>query len=343
MEPTALQLTWFLLVGLLMAGYAILDGFDLGVGILHLFARNDDERRIFMNSIGPLWDGNEVWLVVFGGAIFAAFPKAYAAAFSGFYLAFMFLLFCLIFRGVSMEFRSKQQGKAWRTAWDVAFCLASTFATFLFGVTVGNCMQGLPLGPEGDLVRPLLLPDLFNGYSVLTGLFAVSVFAMHGSIYLYLKTEGELQQRIHSWMWRTFFLFAVLYVLLSVWTLTSMRNATAKYADHPWLWVMPVLNILAILNIPRAIHQGKPFYAFLSSSCTIAAFTFLFGATLYPNMLVSTVDPKFNLTVAGSASTEKTLGILLVVAILGLPFVLSYTATIYWVFRGKVQVGKFSY
>src|SRR4051794_27580938 len=151
MDATALQVTWFGLVGVLMAGYAILDGFDLGVGILHLFARGDLERRIFMNSIGPLWDGNEVWLVVFGGALFAAFPRAYAAAFSGFYTAFMLLLCCLIFRGVSMEFRSKQEGKPWRATWDAAFCLSSLLATFLFGVVVGNCMQGVPLGADGDL------------------------------------------------------------------------------------------------------------------------------------------------------------------------------------------------
>src|SRR5437764_6707867 len=143
MEPTALQLTWFGLIGVLLAGYAILDGFDLGVGILHLFARSDRERRVFMNSIGPLWDGNEVWLVVFGGALFAAFPKAYAAAFSGFYLPFMLVLFALIFRGVSMEFRSKRPSVAWRQAWDVAFCCASTLASFVFGVIVGNTISGL--------------------------------------------------------------------------------------------------------------------------------------------------------------------------------------------------------
>src|SRR5262245_34655693 len=254
MEPTTLQLIWFLLIGVLMAGYAILDGFDLGVGILHLFAKDDDERRVFMNSIGPLWDGNEVWLVVFGGALFAAFPRAYAAAFSGFYIGFMLLLCCLIFRGVSMEFRSKQAWPGWRRAWDVAFCLSSTLATFLFGVVVGNCMQGLPLGPDGDLTRALRVTDLLNPYSVLTGLFAVYTFAMHGSIYLYLKTEGELQRRVHAWMWTTFIFFLAHYVLLSVCTLAYVERSTAKYAEHPWLWLMPALNVLAIANIPRAIH-----------------------------------------------------------------------------------------
>src|SRR5947208_4859538 len=228
MEPTTLQLVWFGLVGVLMAGYAILDGFDLGVGILHLFARDDDERRILMNSIGPLWDGNEVWLVVFGGAVFAAFPRAYAAAFSGFYTPFMLLLVALIFRAVSMEFRSKQEMTWWRQAWDVSFCAASTLAAFLFGVAVGNCIAGLPLGPNGDFVRSVPLTEMLRPYPVLVGLFAVATFAMPGAIYLYLKTEGELQQRVRRWMWRTFFVFLALYVLVSVFTLVGNPHSTAK-------------------------------------------------------------------------------------------------------------------
>src|SRR5436309_14292040 len=251
MEPTTVQVTWFVLLGVLMAGYAILDGFDLGVGILHLCARGDTERRVFMNSIGPIWDGNEVWLVVLGGATFAAFPNAYAAAFSGFYLGFMLLLCCLIFRGVSMEFRSKRRSRRWRAFWDVAFTASSALATFLFGVMVGDCMQGLPLGVDGDFIRPLGLADLLNPYSVFTGLFAVSAFAMHGSIYLYLKTEGPLQARIKGWMWRTFFLFLAAYLVVTVWTLTALPESTANFARHPRLWLVPILNVLAIANVPR--------------------------------------------------------------------------------------------
>lgn len=343
MEPTTLQLIWFALIGVLLAGYAILDGFDLGVGILHLGARNDTERRIFMNSIGPLWDGNEVWLVVFGGAVFAAFPKAYAAAFSGFYTLFMLLLACLIFRGVSMEFRSKQEGKLWRSVWDFAFWAASVLTTFLYGVLVGNCTRGLPLGADGDFVRSIPILEFLSPYAVISGLFAVAVFAMHGAIYLYLKTDGELQKRIHRWMWGTFAVFLVMYVILSAYTLGTNTRSTSKYYDYPWAWSVVILNVLAIANIPRAIYRGRPLDAFISSSCSIAAFTFLFGMTLYPNMIVSSVDPNYSLTVARAASTEKTLGIMLVMAFLGLPFVLAYTITIYWVFRGKVEIGKFSY
>lgn len=343
MEPTILQLTWFVLLGVLMAGYAILDGFDLGVGILHLFAHDDHERRVFMSSIGPLWDGNEVWLVVFGGAAFAAFPNAYAAAFSGFYVGFMLLLCCLIFRGVSMEFRGKYPSRRWRSFWDVAFCVASTLAAFLFGVLVGNCMRGLPLGADGDFTRPLGLTDLLNPYSVLTGLFAVSAFAMHGSIYLYLKTEGELQVRVHRWMWVTFFVFLAAYLTLSACTLAAFPDATANYAQHPWLWVVPALNVLAIANVPRAIYRGRPLDAFLSSAAAIAAFTFLFGAALFPNLITSSEGAAYSLTVSRAASSEKTLEIMLVVAALGLPFVLAYTAAVYWVFRGKVRITRAGY
>jgi cytochrome d ubiquinol oxidase subunit II len=338
-----IHIVWFSLLGVLMAGYAILDGFDLGVGVLHLFVRKDVERRILMNSIGPLWDGNEVWLVVFGGAIFAAFPNAYAAAFSGFYTPFMLVLAALIFRGVSMEFRSKQESPLWRTCWDVAFCAASALATFLFGAVVGNCIHGLPLGASGDFVRSPGFFELFGPYPTMIGFFAVATFAMHGSIYLYLKTEGELQKRIHGWMWTTFGIFLVMYILSTIFTMTYNARSVEKFEHYPWLWVVVVLNVLAIASIPRAIYLNKPLYAFLSSSATIAAFTFLFGMTLFPNMISSTVDAANDLTVARASSSEPTLWIMLGVALLGMPFVMTYTATIYWVFRGKVQVGKFSY
>jgi cytochrome d ubiquinol oxidase subunit II len=343
MDPTALQLLWFALLGVLLAGYGILDGFDLGVGILHLFVRQDRDRRLLMNSIGPLWDGNEVWLVVFGGALFAAFPRAYAAAFSGLYTPLMLILFALIFRGVSMEFRSKREMPWWRTFWDVAFSLASVLATFLFGVAVGNFMVGLPIGADGDFEQSVPLTTLLRPYPVLTGLFAVATFAMHGAIFLYMKTEDDLQRRVRRWMWVTFFLFLAMYLAVSAYTLTTIARSTAKYADYPWAWLVPILNVLAIANIPRAIYQGRPLDAFISSSCTIAAFTFLFGLTLFPNMIVSSVKPEYSLTVASASSTEGTLGLMAVIAVLGMPFVLSYTAVVYWVFRGKTQLGKFSY
>jgi cytochrome d ubiquinol oxidase subunit II len=336
-----LNLFWFVTLGVLLAGYAILDGFDLGVGILHLGARKDEERRVFMNSIGPLWDGNEVWLVTFGGALFAAFPDAYATAFSGFYLAFMLLLFALIFRAVSMEFRSKREAPAWRLFFDYCFCGASGLATLLFGVAVGNCIKGMPIDAHMEFAGAFV--DLLGLYPLLVGVFAVAMFAMHGSIYLYLKTRGELQQRIHGWMWRTFGLFLVLYLLTTIYSLVQVPNATRNFKEHPWVWVVVLLNVLAIANIPRAIHLGRPAYAFLSSSCSIAAFVFLFGVALYPDLLVSSLNPAWSLDIYNAASSEKTLRIMQIIAFLGMPFVLAYTAVIYWVFRGKVEIGRFSY
>ncbi|HSU66472.1 MAG TPA: cytochrome d ubiquinol oxidase subunit II, partial [Tepidisphaeraceae bacterium] len=193
-----LPILWFILLGVLLAGYAILDGFDLGVGILHPLARNDHERRIFINAIGPIWDGNEVWLITFGGALFAAFPEAYATIFSGFYPYFMALLFALIFRAASIEFRSKVHSPRWRHAWDYGFFGSSLFATILFGVTVGNAMTGIPLDERGVFVGSPL--DMIKPYPFLVAFLAVSLFAMHGALYLYLKVpHGELHQKMGRW------------------------------------------------------------------------------------------------------------------------------------------------
>ena len=336
-----LHLLWFGLLGALLTGYAILDGFDLGVGMLHPFAKTDTERRIFMNSIGPLWDGNEVWLVTFGGALFAAFPHAYATAFSAFYLPFMLLLFALIFRAVSMEFRSKRPSARWRQGWDIAFFAASGLATFLFGVAVGNSMIGLPIGSDMEFQGGFF--DLLPPYALLVGVLAVTTFLMHGSIFLYMKTDGELQARIRKWMWRTFWAFLAAFLITTVVTFIAIPHAADNFRRFPWAWIIVVLNFLAIANIPRAIHQSRPFYAFVSSSATIAALTFLFGMALFPNLIYSSLDPEWSLTIYSAASSQKTLSIMRTIAFVGMPFVLAYTVTVYWTFRGKVDLGKFSY
>jgi cytochrome d ubiquinol oxidase subunit II len=330
-----LALIWFGLLGVLLIGYAILDGFDLGVGMLHLFiARDDTERRLTLNSIGPLWDGNEVWLVTFGGAMFAAFPPLYASVFSGFYSAFMALLFALIFRAVSIEFRSKMTSRGWRMVWDVGFSAGSFLAALLFGVAAGNVLAGVPLELRGSLIQQL------NPYALLVGALTVTLFAMHGTIYLYLKTEGALQQRIHGWMWRSFGVFMVFYMFATMYTLVNVPHAIANFERFPLLWVVPVLNVLAIANIPRAIYQGRPGYAFVSSACTIAAMVFLLGAALFPNVLTSSPNPEYSLTIYNASSSETTLTIMLMV---GMPAVLAYTAAVYWTFRGKVQLDEHSY
>lgn len=336
-----LNIVWFGILGVLLAGYAILDGFDLGVGVLHLAAEDDTERRILMNSIGPLWDGNEVWLVTFGGALFATMPHAYATAFSGFYLAFMLLLCALIFRAVSMEFRSKAEWRWWRKMWDWSFFAASTLATFLFGVAVGNSIQGIPIGADKEFAGKFF--DLLHPYALLVGVLPVALFSMHGAIYLYLKTEGDLQRKIKHWIWTAFGIFMTIYILTTIVTLVHLPHVTKNFETMPAAWLAVLLNILAIANIPRAIYKEKPFYAFVSSSLTIAALVFLFGMALFPNLIVSSLSPEYNLTIYNAASSQKTLGITLLIAIIGMPIVLIYTAIVYWIFRGKVELGKFSY
>lgn len=326
---------WFVLLGVLLAGYAILDGFDLGVGILHLGARTDRERQVMLDSIGPIWDGNEVWLVTFGGAMFAAFPEAYATVFSGFYLAFMLLLLALIFRAVSLEFRSKIHAGAWRNGWDIGFFVSSLLATLLFGVAVGNAMFGVPLNQRGIYVGSFF--DLLHPYALLTGLLSVALFAMHGSIYLYLKTEGELQERVHGWIWRSFGFFLVAYFAVTVATLVLVPHAIRNFERWPAAWIVVALNVLAVANIPRAVFRRRPRYAFVSSSATIAALVFLFGVALFPNLVTSRPAYENSLTIYNAASSQKTLMIMAFIAGIGMPFVLTYTAVIYWTFRGKVK------
>ena len=336
-----LHIVWFILLGVLLIGYAVLDGFDLGVGALHLFARGDLERRIFMNAIGPVWDGNEVWLVTFGGALFAAFPEAYATAFSGFYIPFMILLFCLIFRAISMEFRSKEPHAAWRAFFDRAFSVSSIVASVLFGVAVGNMMLGIPIGADFEFQGTML--SLIRPFPLLVGLFTLSIFAMHGAIYLYLKTEGDLQKRVRGWIMKTFFIFLAFYAAATVYALIGVPTALYNFTHIPFAWAVVALDLLAIANIPRAVVKNLPGQAFVSSSCHIAAMVFLFGIAVFPNMIVSSLDPAWNMTVYNAASSEKTLGIMLVIAAIGMPFVLMYTSSVYYIFRGKVKLDKFSY
>ena len=344
MSHETLIVIWFILLGVLLVGYAILDGFDLGVGILHPFVpRTDTERRLMMNSIGPLWDGNEVWLITFGGALFAAFPTAYASIFSGFYTAFFLLLFALILRAVSLEFRSKISAGAWRRVWDYCFFVGSAAAALLFGVAVGNAMIGLPVRPNADIELPMGVLSLLRPYPLLVGLFTVAMFAMHGALYLILKTEGELRDRVRFWSWRCFGIFLVLFMLTTMYTLIEVDRATANFERFPWAPVVVVLNVLAIANIPRCLHGDKAVQAFLSSCASIAAFVFLFAIALFPNLVAASNAPELSLTIFNAASSEKTLRIMLIIAAVGLPFVLTYTTAIYWTFRGKTTLGEHAY
>jgi cytochrome d ubiquinol oxidase subunit II len=336
-----LPTVWFFLIGVLLMGYAILDGFDLGVGMLHLLVKRDRDRRLILNSIGPLWDGNEVWLVTFGGALFAAFPDAYAVLLSSFYLPVMVILLGLIGRAISLEFRSKSRKVLWRRYWDVSFFLSSLTTTFVFGVALGNVVAGIDVGPTGLYQGSVF--DLLAPFPLATGLLAVTGAAMHGAIYLYLKTENGLQQRAQRWIWYAYFAFLAAYALVTVLAFTTVPHATANFEHLPAAWIVVGLNVLAIANIPRAIHQNRPVYAFISSCCTIAALTFLVAMALFPNLVISTIDPRWNIDIDNGSSSESTLQLMGVIALIGLPLVATYTSVVYWVFRGKVQLGTNSY
>lgn len=355
------NVVWYILVGVLLIGYAILDGFDLGVGILHLRSKGDHDRRILMNAIGPVWDGNEVWLITAGGALFAAFPNVYATAFSSFYLPFMLLLIALIFRAVSIEFRSKEANPRWRSFWDQGFSIGSIIATLLFGIAIGNVVMGFPIGSDMEYQGNFF--DLLNPYSLMAGFFALTMFALHGGIYLNMKTEGSLQKQIQGWINVNYWIFVIFYVFFSGFTLYLKPEMIANFSfgkiDLPgtnhelvdqhqtllslFAWTVVALNILGIANIPRMLSKGREGWAFISSASMIAAIVMLFALGIFPNLMVSNLDPVFNLDIYNSSSSAYTLKTMAILAAFGLPFVASYTVIIYWTYRGKVKLDESSY
>jgi cytochrome bd ubiquinol oxidase subunit II len=336
-----LNTIWFMLVGVLLTGYTILDGFDLGVGALHLFTKQDTERRLFINAIGPVWDGNEVWLVTAGGALFAAFPEVYATAFSGFYMALILLLFALIFRAVAIEFRSKQPMHWWRQMWDVSFSVSSIVAGLLIGVALGNVALGIPLAGDHEFAGSFF--GLLNPYALLVGITTVALFMMHGSIYLVMKTEGELHNNLRRWVNNSIIFFIICYAATTAATLLYVPHMVETIKQAPWLFVLPLLNALAIANIPREIFHGRDMRAFLSSCASIAALLTLFGIGMYPDLIFSSPNPVNSLTIYNAASSSKTLEIMLIIAAIGMPLVLAYSTSIYWIFRGKVKLDSSSY
>ncbi|HEY0867373.1 MAG TPA: cytochrome d ubiquinol oxidase subunit II [Fimbriimonas sp.] len=339
--PFDLQTAWFLLVGVLLIGYAILDGFDLGVGALLLKVKNDADRRVLLNSIGPVWDGNEVWLVVGGGALFAAFYHVYATVFSAFYLPLMLLLMGLIFRAVAIEFRSKEPSPRWRHGWDIAFCVASAIIPVLMGVALGNIVLGIPVAVDMEYRGGFF--NLLNPYSLIVGVTTLSLFMMHGSIYLLMKTEGALQEEVKRWVRSSMIFFGVMYGLLTIATFVFAPHMAAKIQNEPWLFLLPVVSLLAIANIPREVTRGKEANAFTSSALSIASLLGLFGLGMYPNMVPSSLNPSYNLTIRNASSSEATLTVMLTIALIGMPFVVAYTLLIYHVFRGKVNRASLHY
>ncbi len=325
-----LNTTWFLLIGVLLVGYSILDGFDLGAGILQFFSKNEEEKQILLKSIAPFWDGNEVWLLTGGGALFAAFPHVYATVFSGFYIALMLLLVALIFRALSIEFRNQVESRSWKRFWDKAFSLASLLIVLLLGVALGNIFTGIPIdnqmnysGSFFTLLRPLPL---------LIGLTGVSMLCMQGGTYLLIKTKGSFYQNVQAWVKKSWQFFIGLTVLTTIFTAIFYVSKIWTIFSSVFGYLAALTLIYGVVSIPIYMKMKYNFRAFISSSLVIASMFLMVGAAIFPNM-VPALNPTHSLTIYNASSSQKTLFVMLIIALIGMPIVLVYTTYVYRVFR----------
>lgn len=332
---------WFLLIGALISGYGILDGFDLGAGALHLFFRKEESRRIALNAIGPVWDGNEVWLVIGAGSLFAAFPLVYGTLLSVFYLPFMLFLVAIILRAISIEFRSKETMKWWRQLWDVSFCVSSILISLLLGLILGNLIQGIPLDANHRFVGRLR--DFFNPYALLVSVTVLSLFMMHGAMYLIMKTEDRIFARLTIIANNSSKFFILCFMATSMATLIYIPHMIAIFKNYPELFVLPIGAVLIVLNIRRSIEKRQYRRGFVSSSITTALLLILFAMGLYPNLVLSNVDPKGHISIYEAASSDASLRTMLLFAFIGMPLVATYTVFVFWTFRGKVKLEENSY
>jgi cytochrome d ubiquinol oxidase subunit II len=336
-----LQGIWFFLWGLLWAVFFMTDGFDFGIGVLYPFlGKNDTDKRIMINSVGPLWNGNEVWLITAGGVTFAAFPLLYSIMFSSLYSGLMLILFALILRGVAFEFRSKVDTKSWRNVWDISIFLGSILPAVLFGVTFANIFKGLPINKSGIYEGSFF--DLLNLYGILGGLLFLILFMFHGSLWLSIKTEGDLNQKAVSAsvkIWPLLLISAVIFLVAS-WFYTKLYD---NYLSNPVLFLDILLTVAALLAARFFIKKKEFFKAWISSSVVIIGAVFFGIIGLYPNMLPSSINPEFSITAYNASSSHLTLKIMLVVVIIFIPAVIAYQAWAYYLFRGKVTKEDLSY
>jgi cytochrome bd ubiquinol oxidase subunit II len=332
---------WFLVVGGVFSGYAILDGFDLGAGSLHLFFKKEENRRIALNAVGPVWDGNEVWLVIGGGALFAGFPDLYATLFSGLYVPFMLFVALLIFRAVSIEFRSKEKMLWWRKLWDTTYMISSSGLSIALGAVLANVLEGMPINEAGDYVGNGW--DFFSPYAIIIGLTTWALFMMHGAIYLALKTQGAMYEFVTLWVKRSIIFFILMFLIASAYTMLFVEHMVAPLKEHPVLLLLPLIALLSIANIPRLAEKRNFTLAFVFSTLTVSMLFILVAIGLFPTFLASTIDPAYDITVYTSAASEKTLGIMLLMASIGTPLVGLYTFIVYRSFRGKVKLDEHSY
>lgn len=337
---------WFWLVAVMLVLYVLLDGFDLGVGILHPFiARTEQERQVTIRSIGPVWDGNEVWLLAGGGTLYFAFPLLYASAFSGFYLALMMVLWLLIMRGASIELRSHLGSPVWRSFFDGLFFVSSALLAIFFGAALANVIRGVPLGEDGYFFLPLWTdwlpgpqPGILDWYTVLGGVIGLVALAEHGALYLAVKTEGELQSRARRFAKRGWIALLLLTVISLPASIAVRPDTLWNYRDYPVLFAVPVLVALALMGMLRYSRTGNDRMAFASSCGYLAVMLVGAAAGLYPRLLPSSSDPSLDITIDRALSGPYALRVGLIWWILGMLLALTYFVVIYRMFRGKVQL-----
>lgn len=328
---SALQVAWFALIGILLAGYVILDGYDLGVGFWHLLSRSETERKALRRSIAPYWDANEVWLITAGGALFAAFPMVYATVFSGFYLPLMLVVFALIFRAVSIEFVEHATSPGTKRAWEIAFGLGSVLPALLFGVAMGNILRGLPLDASGNYTGTFF--DLLNPYSLLIGVAGFALFAMHGALFVQLGSDRGLAAKAKKWALWSWAFYLVLLATCHIATSSAAGGLVANIAKTPVLWSLYPLVLISTVGVGVLNGAGRVRQAFVCSCASIVLLIFTLAAALFPN-LVPALDNGKSLTLANSSSSPLTLAIMLGVALVGMVVVLGYTIWVRLAFRG---------
>jgi cytochrome d ubiquinol oxidase subunit II len=336
---------WYWIVAVMLAAYVVLDGFDLGVGICYPFlARTEAERRTMMRSIGPVWDGNEVWLLAGGGTLFFAFPLVYASAFSGFYLPLMIVLWLLIMRGVSIELRMRIESAVWRTFFDGLFFVSSALLAIFLGAALANVIRGVPLGADRYFFLPLWTnwragpaPGILDWYTVIGGVVALLALAVHGALYTALKAEGALEQRARVVVRSLSLGLTVLTIVSLVATIIVRPSALVSYRALPVLFVIPVLVVGSLIAVRWYTHKAQPLGAFLASSLFLVVMLVGAAAGLYPRLLPSSTDPARDLTIANSISGPESLRVGLVWWSIGMALALAYVVTNYRIMRGKVS------
>ncbi len=369
LDYETLKLIWWLFIGLLLIGFAIMDGFDMGVGaLLPFIGRSDEERRVLLNAIGPTWEGNQVWFVTAGGALFAAWPLVYATAFSGFYFALLLVLFALFLRPVGFDYRSKLPDPRWRSAWDWGLFIGGAVPALLFGIAFGNLLQGVPFHFDADL-RSYYTGSfwgLLNPFALLAGIVSLSMLVMHGAVYLQMRTEAAIAERCKNaivifaaillisfaaaGLWTAFGIDG--YSITSIGALDADPNPLRKtveqstggwlenYSAFPWLWLIPTLVFVMTLLAVWLSRIGRPGIAFISSSIAVACVILTAGFSMYPFLLPSSSAPSNSLTIWDSSSSFTTLKIMFWTTLFFLPVVIAYTGWVYRVLRGKITVEK---